>query len=136
MDNYYDTANRMYKSSQTLHNNREFHNACYMSGYVIECYMKIMHNCILQSMPPFTHKLQTLDTGITNYLVNGNSSFSTYLLDRSSFTNIFNEWDPVSRRYIELIQEWQEQNSNDFQNEIHLAMQELTKMKLDGNNLI
>ena len=42
MDNFYDTAKRMHKSSETLHNNNEFHNACYLAGYVVECYAKII----------------------------------------------------------------------------------------------
>ena len=42
MDHFYDTAKRMYKSTKTLHNNGEYHNACYLAGYIIECYAKII----------------------------------------------------------------------------------------------
>ena len=42
MDNFYDSAKRMHNSSQILHNNNEFHNSCYLAGYVVECYAKII----------------------------------------------------------------------------------------------
>ena len=42
MDNFFDTAERVYQSAKTLHDNEEFHNACYLSGYVVECYAKLI----------------------------------------------------------------------------------------------
>ena len=42
MDNYFETAQRMQKSSKILFDNKEYHNSCYLSGYVIECYAKVI----------------------------------------------------------------------------------------------
>lgn len=34
------TCDKMYASATTLSNNQEYYNSCYLSGYVIECYLK------------------------------------------------------------------------------------------------
>lgn len=40
MDNYFDTAERMRDSARLLHERKQFFNACYLAGYVYECYGK------------------------------------------------------------------------------------------------
>jgi HEPN domain-containing protein len=40
-ENFFNAAERMRDSSRLLHNTAHWHNACYMAGYVVECYLKI-----------------------------------------------------------------------------------------------
>lgn len=139
MDNFYDTAKRMHKSSETLHNNGEYHNACYLAGYVVECYAKIVVDLSVSSPTPrsFGHDINRLNTEL-QYLLGNNSSLSSYILDgHTDFRQIILYWNPVNLRYIETQNSISSQTiSNDFQNEIQLAMQKLAQMQLDGHILI
>jgi hypothetical protein len=136
MDNYYDTVIRMQKSSKTLFDNQDYHNSCYLAGYVIECYLKILfYNVSNNNTPPRTHNLTNLNSSIISYLSSGNSSLNSYFAN-NSFSNIFLDWNPVSKRYIERNLEWTPQNAQDYQIEITIAMQTLVQMRLNGLNLI
>jgi|GEM_PF-1392068 hypothetical protein len=46
-------------SSKILHENKQFFNACYLAGYVVECYQKIVIQ-ILDSNPKMIHDLDEL----------------------------------------------------------------------------
>lgn len=48
-DHYADTAVRVYKGSQILYENEQWLNACYLAGYVIECYAKRMIELSLEA---------------------------------------------------------------------------------------
>lgn len=133
MDNFYDTAIRMQKSSEILHNNGEFHNACYLAGYVVECYAKIIVENYSQYTPrSFSHNLNRLDTELSSIL-SGNLSLSQYILNCSiDFSMILSKWNPVNLRYVDISNTLHSQDSGSFQSEIQLAMQKLTKLKVDG----
>lgn len=51
MDNFYKTANRCFNSSKILHSNVEYFNACYLGGYVLECYGKLIFQKIYSTPP-------------------------------------------------------------------------------------
>jgi hypothetical protein len=141
MDNYYNTANRMYKSSQILHNNQEFHNSCYLGGYIIECYAKIIigvsYGFNIPDLKDFGHDLKRMNREF-QYIIS-HSSISSYMLDMPvAFSKSLSgnaKWDPF-KRYSDTGNEWSETDSNDYQNEIIFAMQKITQMRLDGHNLI
>lgn len=142
MDNYYDTSLRMYNSSKTLHIFDDYHNSCYLAGYVIECYAKIilgLHYNIdaIQLRRNYSHKLDIMDTQF-NYIV-ASSSYSEYMVDMIlDFPNITTgsqRWDPI-KRYINHPNQWTDINSKDYQNEMEVAMEKIAKMKVDGFNLI
>ena len=141
MDNYYDTANRMYRSSQTLHDKLEFHNSCYLAGYVIECYAKIIiglsYGFNSTDLKDFGHDLKQMRKEF-QYIFS-HSSLSSYMLDMpTNFSKILTgntKWNPI-KRYSDTSNEWIDVSSNDFQNEIAFAMQKIAQMKIDGHNLI
>lgn len=139
MDNFYDTAKRMHKSSETLHSNGEFHNSCYMAGYVIECYAKIIVQVFSSGIPTprsFGHNLYRLDTALSSIL-SGNSSLSQYMLDGSTdFSMVLSNWNPFNLRYVDMANSLNRQdNSANFQVEVQLAMQKLAQLEIDGYNL-
>lgn len=139
-DNFYATAKRMYKSSKTLHDNSEYHNACYLAGYVVECYAKIVVGLSYGFTPSelakeFSHDLKKLNKEL-QYIIT-HSSYSPYIVDmRSDFATLLlnvAKWHPIKRYSSNT---WSQQNSNTFQTEIQLAMQKLAQMELDGHNLM
>ncbi len=142
MDNYYDTAKRMYKSSETLHNNSEYHNACYLARYVVECYAKIIvglsygftYNDIKRN---FSHDLRRLDDELQ--YVFAHSSYSIYIVDMrvdfSSLLSGYSKWNPTIR-YTENSRERNLSDSTNFQNQSQIAMQKLAQMEIDGYTLI
>lgn len=134
MDNFYDTAVRMSKTSKILHDNSDFHNSCYTAGYVIECYTKVFVQKYSNSTPKsFGHKINDLNGELLNIL-GGNSSLSMYILNGSTdFSNILNFWNPFTLRYTAQANTLNNATSVSFQLEIDLAMQKLAKMKIDGN---
>jgi HEPN domain-containing protein len=141
MDNYYDTAKRMQKSSKILFNNQEYHNSCYLAGYVIECYAKIIiglsYTFNANDLKSFGHDLKEMNKEF-HYIFN-HSSISAYIKDlKINFENITkgnSKWNP-NKRYINQNLEWTESNAKDYQNEIIIAMQTLAQMKLNGLTLI
>jgi hypothetical protein len=138
MDNFYDTAKRMHRSSETLHNNAEYHNACYLAGYVVECYAKVVVGLFSSHIPRnFRHNIVNLNNEL-QYLLGSNSSLSSYIVNGSTdFSQIILYWNPVNLRYIENSNSISSQTiSEAFQNEIQLAMQKLAQMQLDGHILI
>ena len=104
MDNFYETARRMHKASETLHNNGEFHNACYLAGYVIECYAKIIvglsYNFTQEDLAKeFSHDLKKLNRELKYILTS--SSYSTYIVDmETNFSTLLSgslKWNPIKR---------------------------------------
>ncbi|PXW13632.1 hypothetical protein C8D70_10836 [Chryseobacterium sp. CBTAP 102] len=138
MDNFSETLKRMHKSSKTLHNNLDFHNSCYLAGYVIECYAKIIlgmhHNT---SGSTYGHNIANMQREIS-YII-AHSSLSPYMVDMNiNFPKIITgsrKWHPI-KRYIESTSQWVEANSIDYQKEIDIAMKKITKMEIDGYTLI
>lgn len=106
-DNYLKTAERMYDSSRLLHKQSHFHNACYLSGYVAECYLKIM----VQKTPTITtplygkqglgHNIHRINSEL-HYAISSStvtpSLFRAHLLDMPiDCPKIYNQWNPLSR---------------------------------------
>jgi len=131
----------MYKSSQTLHNNLEYHNSCYLAGYVVECYAKIIigitYGFNSTDLKVFGHDLKEMRKEFQYIL--SHSSISSYMLDMpTNFSKILagsTKWNPM-KRYSDISNEWLEVSSNDYQKEIVFAMQQIAQMKIDGHNLI
>ncbi|MDI9869536.1 hypothetical protein [Flectobacillus roseus] len=142
MDNFYDTAIRMQKSSEILHNNGEFHNACYLAGYVVECYAKIIVGLTYgfvenELAKEFSHDLKKLSKEL-QYIMN-DSQYSGYIIEmRVNFSSILlgnSKWNPI-KRYISSSECWGQVDSNNFQGEIQFAMTILTQMRINGVILI
>lgn len=143
MSGFYDTAKRMYKSSETLHNSGEYHNACYMGGYVIECYSKIIVGLAYgftdnEWAKEFSHNLKDLNKQL-QYILSNSQVYSQYIVDMNiQFSTIVSgssKWHP-NKRYSINSACWNQANSADFQQQIYSAMQHLTQMHLDGYSLI
>jgi AbiV family abortive infection protein len=142
MDNYYDTAKRMQKSSKILFNNQEYHNSCYLAGYVIECYSKIIIGLSYglnntNDLKEFGHDLKEMNK-MLQYILN-HSSFSTYIKDLKvefeKITKGMSRWNPT-KRYSNISNQWSFQNAQDYQNEISVAMQIIAQIRNDGHTLI
>lgn len=138
MDYFYNTAARMAKSSEILHSNNNYHNACYLGGYVVECYAKIIVSLFSTSNPRlFKHNVQGLNTRLGEILTT-NTTLSNYILDGNTvFSSILNNWNPGSLRYVGSTNELTSHAlSNSFQNEIKIVMTTLAKLEVDGHTLI
>lgn len=141
MDNFYETSNRMYNSSNILHANSQFHNSCYLAGYVVECYAKIVigisYGFAASDLKEFSHDLKKMKREF-DYIFR-HSSVANNILDVSAdLSTIFNgtkKWHPM-KRYCDSREEWLETNSNNYQREMSLAMQKIAQIKLDGHQLI
>jgi hypothetical protein len=131
----------MYNSSVKLHNQGDYHNACYLSGYVVECYAKIIvglsYGFNSQDIAKeFRHDLNKLNKEL-QYILN-NSPFSMYIVDFDiEFMDIINgpsKWNPI-KRYSNTT--WSLGDSTNFQNQIPKAMQLLAQLSLNtSSNLI
>lgn len=132
-DQYRKTSERMYSSAFLLHNNRQFFNACYLAGYVIECYQKLVIQ-ILGSDPRMIHNLEDLKA---HYKQLKNTSKARQYLKQGIILDIeqkcptvFLMWHPT-HRYDES-HEWNEQNSIQFQEEIKRINHVIARMKTNG----
>lgn len=138
MDSFFDTANRMYKSSKTLHDNSEYHNACYLAGYVIECYAKIIVDVSSSNKraKSFRHSLSDLEAELKN-IAQYDASLANYILEGSlDFPSVLHNWDPVKTRYADNQNtQYNQSLSATFQNEIFFAMEKIGEMKVNGLNL-
>jgi hypothetical protein len=143
MENYYKTARRTALSSKTLHNNGEFFNSCYLAGYVLECYTKLLLKKALNLTDvdlkkEFSHDIKKLNQIIT-ILKEDPSAYglldTKYLIDITSTCNSMvrgtNKWDP-NKRYNTDETIWNSSVSNEYQLSVSIIMAEISKMKLDG----
>lgn len=121
MDNYLDTLYRMYKSSNILFKEKDFHNASYLAGYVLECYLKS-----LIKKEKKVHDLEEL----INY-IEKNSSISVKL-QRINFENIKKDWK-VSKRYTEKSNEWQAETAKKMNCEIKSIMKNIANENINTN---
>lgn len=135
-DDFKITARRMAQSSITLHQASEFYNACYLGGYVVECYTKIIIG-ILGVSHRNEHRIDLLINNVeSNYLLM-NSTATTQLTKAkvmsdlsSDFSGIQSTWHPIKRYGGAGL--WVESTSNQFQIEITLALQYIAKLEVDG----
>ena len=141
MDSYYDTALRMHKSSETLLANNEYHNSCYLAGYVIECYAKIIiglsYGISSNDLKFFGHDINEMNKEF-QYIFN-HSSYSNYMkdlkVDFGKITSGMTKWHP-NKRYSDNSNLWSSQKAIDYQIEVSNAVQVLSQMKIDGHILI
>lgn len=100
-DNFFISAERMHDSSQKLHETHHYHNACYLAGYVGECYLKILIMKALSHRQPrqYGHKIHEMDVDLqyasTNMPTIG--SFRHYLINMASDCPNIHAWNPGKR---------------------------------------
>lgn len=132
----------MHNSSQILHIFEDYHNSCYLAGYVVECYAKIIlglhHNIdALKLGRTYSHNINKMNREFTYILAN--SSYSEYMVDMIvDFPNITaggQSWDPI-KRYTNYSNQWTNIDSDNYQSEIEGVMKKIAKMRVDGYNLI
>lgn len=141
-DNYQDTAYRMYDSSHLLFQKKQWFNANYLSGYILECYCKLVLTLYSQhgysfsrghsTLRSFGHKLSDLKNEIDLISLSGCAA-SSYCLDiLSTCPNTLNEWDP-KRRYEP---DCSTLNTKTLAEKIHMETESLIdmimKMDIDG----
>ncbi|MBN2617365.1 MAG: hypothetical protein JXR64_03525 [Spirochaetales bacterium] len=143
MENYYKTSRRTALSSNILHSNGEFFNSCYLAGYVLECYTKLLLKKALNLTDEdlkkeFSHDIKKLNKTIT-ILKEDPSAYglldTSYLIDLTSTCSRMisgtNRWDP-NKRYDADETIWNSLVSQEYQCSVSIIMAEINKMKLDG----
>ncbi len=140
-DNFFVASERMYDSSKVLHESSHFHNACYLAGYVLECYGKILIEKAMGGRPKsYGHDLTRMNTDLGYFLSSGSSgggSFRKYYFDsvihcpglRGTLPGI-DRWDPFFR-YSDSAN-WNQLASGHFQNEKEICFEKITEMYIDG----
>ena len=140
MDDYFDTAQRIYNDITILRNSNKWFNTCYLSGYIMECYEKIILNEVLNvpNARGFSHDVDRMADEIhrlyTAYLVGGGVP-SKYIVDiRRACASLFdgdNSWHPT-KRYRNQTTIWGQTIAELFYNETDGIMMLLLEMELDG----
>jgi len=134
-DDYFKTADRMQRDSRVLHDNKCWHNACYLAGYVVEAGLKAIIRADNERKgkrnpkPPHTHDIEELVRLVTRTRLIGSRRrpFDSARITRSE---LFKKWDPY-RRYQPT--RWNDENlSADFQKTAKYMMKLLNKLKSDG----
>lgn len=137
-DNYIDTAYRMYDSSLELKKVKQWLNACYLAGYIVECYCKLILQsavnqgyCVSDSRLLYSHKLEELGNEIIIGLPGVVSA--SYCADVSSVcSSIVNGWG-VSLRYAADSHVWNsEEIAERVLGEVDELMEIIMNMQLDG----
>jgi len=138
-DNFRITAERTGKSSATLHEAGEFYNSCYLGGYVIECYQKILLQLLGSTeQERFGHAVNgKLLTNVQTYYLAHGSSMANQLntIGISSnlgalFSSVISSWNPTHR--YDDSHGWNEPTSINYQAEVKLALQLLAKLQVNG----
>lgn len=133
MSQYFQTAERMLQSSKILHENNQFFNACYLAGYVVECYQKIVIQ-ILDSNPKMIHDLDELKehykrlkaTRRGQRLVKDSLAVDI----EAKFPSVFQLWNPTHR--YDDTHKWDEESSLKLQKEIKQCNHILARMRTNG----
>jgi hypothetical protein len=137
MDDFYCTAQRMWNDANILKNNtNSFFNTCYLSGYIVECYGKILITASAVGNPrSYNHNIEDINNVIqTNILLN--TSYSKYCLDLKTMCNTIYEgqhkWNPI-KRYEDDPNLWNSKNvAESFVVEAKHVIDVIDNMKLDG----
>lgn len=131
MDNYRLTAERMYDSSKILHEKQHFFNACYLAGYVGECYAKLLYRVIVLQDPNRTHNSAAILSNPAFMSTLPSSPHNRYSID---FANICPQmsgrWNPIYR-YSDT-HSWDSTTSLAFQQEAELIFDKIIEMLVDG----
>ena len=131
-DNFLKTAERMYDSSKILHRENHSFNACYLSGYVAECYAKIMLE-LATSTPIRTHDISRILNNIPSFFINS-PAHNKYWIDLpiqcpKMYSGVA-KWNPL-KRYSDSCS-WDTATSAAFQREMDICFDKITEMILDG----
>ena len=142
-DNFFVASERMYDSSKVLHESNQFHNACYLAGYVLECYGKILIEKAMGGRPKdYGHDLRKMDTELGYFLTSssaGGGSFRKYYFDsavqcpglRGGMAGAgIDGWNPFNR-YSDSVN-WGQIASGHFQNEREICFEKIVEMYIDG----
>ncbi len=139
-DNFIETARRMHESANTLHQSQHYHNACYLAGYVSECYLKIMveqinRSGISSALPrSFGHRIARLNQHVGNQILSmspGNGRLQSYRLDIAIECPSILNWTPEQR--YEGQSTWDnESTSTRFQTEQEKCYTLISRMQIEG----
>lgn len=133
MSQYFNTAERMYKSSKILHDNKQFFNACYLAGYVVECFQKTVIE-ILNQDPKKIHDLEDLKRQYKSLKATRRgqdlAKKNLFVDIESKFPTIFSVWHPT-HRYDDSYT-WTEESSIKFQEELKHCLHLLNRLKTNG----
>lgn len=136
MDDYYKTAMRMWEDANVLRNSsnaNSWFNTCYLSGYILECYGKLLLSYAPQNR--YGHNIHLINESIINHILI-NSSLAKYCIDfKNECNTMYDEpqkWDP-KKRYENTVGIWDTEGIADaFVSEAENVMNMINKMKLDG----
>lgn len=134
-DNFFVAAERMNDSSKVLSDSNQYHNACYLAGYVGECYLKLLVESISTLGPAkkYSHQVskmyKAIDQAVTGST--GIPQFRHYLIDMDVDCPLMQKWKPEIR--YEDTSSWDNPTTNAaFQVEKDQCFDKITKMYLDG----
>jgi hypothetical protein len=136
MDDYYIAAERMWKDTNILKNNHRWFNTCYLSGYILECYGKLLIQNYTSKKPiDYKHNLKELNKTIQTEIALLEGA-SKYVLDFKTNCNTIYEghekWSP-KKRYSAQKGVWDSEATADkFVNEAEKIMNLVVQMKIDG----
>ncbi len=139
-DYYQDTAIRMCDSSTILYKNKQWLNACYLAGYVVECYGKRMVELAEESEAfegqaarSFSHQIVDLNEYVKNIAVMG-SPLSAYCQDLGVMCPVLlSGWNPFTIRYASDSHEWNtEEIAEKIHKEIEMLAETIIQMQVDG----
>lgn len=139
-DNYQDTAIRMCDSSTILYRNKQWLNACYLAGYVVECYGKRMVELEAESgdfegqaTRGFSHHIDNLNEYVKNIAVMG-SPLSAYCKDLEVICPVLlSGWNPFTIRYASNSHEWNtEETAEKIYKEMEALADTIIQMQVDG----
>ena len=139
MDNYKDTAYRMYEDAEILLKNKKWINCCYLSGYVLECYCKLVLDNALtngiidrRSVREYSHNVSNMESDISMILLS-HYQLSRYCLDlNTKCQNILSGWNP-NKRYKDNGYLWDDDAiANKYKEESDFLIEQILQMELDG----
>lgn len=138
-DNFKVTAERMYASAKTLYESNDHHNSCYLGGYVIECYQKILYLLLAPGAPQHIHDLGELKQSYKDKVyVFRNSSQLAKLKKLKvnvdielAFNRIYNSWNPIFR-YDDSQDRWNEEVSKEYQKELKHCKYLINQLQING----
>ena len=130
-DDYFATADRMQRDSRILHDNKCWHNACYLAGYVVEAGLKaiIRADEIDRGVHPtqYAHNIAPLVSLVTGARLIMGKGFDDAKINGSK---LLRRWHP---RYRYQPTEWDDETlSKDFQKTAEYMMEFLSELWFDG----
>jgi HEPN domain-containing protein len=131
-DNYLKTAERMYDSAKALYQANHSFNSCYLSGYVAECYAKIMYG-LTSGNTVNSHNTANILSNVSS-LLTSTSPYNKYWIDMAiECPNMYSgatKWTPYER-YSDTYP-WNNAASTAFQQEMDVFFDKITEMIIDG----